>query len=305
VSAIKPPPTREAAAEPAAVKSPRPRKKKGPALPKALAIGGEEPATPVSESPHVHAPQHGIHTWRDFTVHIAVVTIGLLLAIGLQQIVEAVHHRSERAHLEEQMHGTFVANKQLIADNVEKLRRLQEYLADLRSTVGARIEGRSARPAPAESDPRNFGYVPPPSLGAYEAAKANGSVALLSFDTIRLYDRLGITIGIMHADLERYLGATNALRAFAERFDATAVSPYQSPQVNLARLSAEELVEYRVLIGNLIGAAGSFKNRLRILELSSRAILDGAQTEADLRAAIAKLQGDPSDVAEAVGGNAP
>ena len=52
----------------------------------------------MSEHPHVHVPQEGIHTWREFAVHIAVVTIGLLLAIGLQQIVETVHHRSQRAN---------------------------------------------------------------------------------------------------------------------------------------------------------------------------------------------------------------
>ncbi len=173
----------------------------------------------MSESPHVHVPQEGIHTWRDFMVHIAVVTIGLLLAIGLQQIVETVHHRSQRAHLEAQMHDTFVANEQLIAVSIKRLERFQGYLVDLRLAVQAKIDGRTTPSAPAASDPRNYTYAPPPSLGAYEASKANGTVALLSFDTIRLYDRIGITIGVMHVDLQRYLGAVTALRSFAERFE--------------------------------------------------------------------------------------
>ena len=257
----------------------------------------------MSELPHVHAPEQGIHTWRDFIVHIAVVAIGLLLAIGLQQIVETVHDRSERAHLEDQMHGTFVANAEMITDNVQMLENLQGYLADLRLTVGAQIDGRSPPPAPAEADPRNFTFIPPPSLGAYEAAKANGTVGLLSFDTIRLYDRVGMTIGIMQTDLQRYLGAMNAMRAFAARFESAPVDPYRIPQVNLAHLSAAELIEYRILIGNMIGAAEAFKNRLRILGLSSRAILDGVQTEAELRAAIAKLPGNKSIEQEGGRGN--
>ncbi len=256
----------------------------------------------MSELPHVHAAQQGIHTWRDFFVHIAVVTVGFLLAIGLQQIVETVHDRSERAHLEDQMHGTFVANEQLIADNVKKLERLQAYLGDLRLTVDARIDGRSAPPAPAESDPRNFVYVPPPSLGAYEASKANGTVSLLSFDTIRLYDRIGIVIGIVEADLQRYLDAMIALRSFAERFDSPPVDLSRLAQVNIAQLSTEELVEYRVLIGNMLGAAEGFKTRLRILGFSSRAILDGARTEDELRSAAAKMQGDPASTPAAGGG---
>ncbi len=62
--------------------------------------------------------------------------------------------------------------------------------------------------------------------------------------------------------------------------------------MKLAQLSAEELAEYRVLIGSMIGAVEGFKTRLRILGLSSRAILDGAQTESELRVAVAKMQGD-------------
>ena len=58
---------------------------------------------------------------------------------------------------------------------MKKLERLQGYLAELlfKQPLCARIDGRSPPPAPAESDPRNFTYFPPPGLGAYEAAKAN------------------------------------------------------------------------------------------------------------------------------------
>lgn len=41
----------------------------------------------------VHAPHEPIHTWRDFFIHIATITIGLLIAIGLEQTVEWFHHR--------------------------------------------------------------------------------------------------------------------------------------------------------------------------------------------------------------------
>lgn len=305
MSASKPPPRPEASADPAAVRVSRPRKKKSPVPPKAQATGDEEPAAPMSEHPHIHVPQEGIHTWREFAVHIAVVTIGLLLAIGLQQIVETIHDRSERAHLEEQMHETFVANEHLIADNLNKLERHKNYLRELRLAVSARIDGRFAPPAPFDSDPRNRTYVPPPSLGAYEAAKANGTVALLSFDTIRLYDRVGITIGVMHADLQRYLGAMAALHSFAERFGSVPVDQVGLAQVDLTHLSKEELVEYRVLIGNMLGAEDAFWTRLRILGRLSRTILEGARTEDELRAAVAKLQGDPTSVPEADGGNPP
>ena len=42
----------------------------------------------------IHAPEHPIHTWREFGIHIAVVTVGILIAIGLEGVRESVvtHH---------------------------------------------------------------------------------------------------------------------------------------------------------------------------------------------------------------------
>jgi hypothetical protein len=43
----------------------------------------------------VHPPDHAAHTLRAFLIHIATIVIGLLIAIGLEQTVEYIHHRSE------------------------------------------------------------------------------------------------------------------------------------------------------------------------------------------------------------------
>ena len=44
----------------------------------------------------VHMP-HATHTWKDFFVHIATITVGLIIAVGLEQTVGAIHHL-HRAH---------------------------------------------------------------------------------------------------------------------------------------------------------------------------------------------------------------
>ncbi len=41
----------------------------------------------------VHVPHKSEHTWTDFFIHIATIAVGLLLAIGLEQSVEYLHHR--------------------------------------------------------------------------------------------------------------------------------------------------------------------------------------------------------------------
>lgn len=43
----------------------------------------------------VHPPEHAAHSWRDFLIHIATIVIGLLIAVGLEQSVEWIHHRQE------------------------------------------------------------------------------------------------------------------------------------------------------------------------------------------------------------------
>ena len=43
----------------------------------------------------VHPPHENVHTWRQFLIHIAAITIGLLIAIGLEQTVEYFHHRHQ------------------------------------------------------------------------------------------------------------------------------------------------------------------------------------------------------------------
>lgn len=41
----------------------------------------------------VHAPHEPVHTWRDFFVHVGIMTVGLFIALMLEGLVEYAHHR--------------------------------------------------------------------------------------------------------------------------------------------------------------------------------------------------------------------
>jgi hypothetical protein len=41
----------------------------------------------------VHPPQSPIHSVKDFMLHLLAITIGLLIALGLEGSVEWMHHR--------------------------------------------------------------------------------------------------------------------------------------------------------------------------------------------------------------------
>jgi hypothetical protein len=64
-----------------------------PALPQVA----ELPSTPEISAPmlDVHAPHQTVHTWKDFLIHIAAITIGLLIALGLEATVEWIHHKHQ------------------------------------------------------------------------------------------------------------------------------------------------------------------------------------------------------------------
>lgn len=66
----------------------------------------------------VHPPHESIRHWRDFFVHLATISIGLLIALGLEATVEWMHHRHQ------------------VADTRQALRReIQENQARFRSNT--------------------------------------------------------------------------------------------------------------------------------------------------------------------------
>jgi hypothetical protein len=68
----------------------------------------------------VHPPHAPTHTWRDFFIHIATIVIGLLIAIGLEQTVEAIHHHHQREELREAL---LQDNQKALRDNQDMERR--------------------------------------------------------------------------------------------------------------------------------------------------------------------------------------
>lgn len=67
----------------------------------------------------VHAPHPSIHTWKDFIIHIATITIGLLIAIGLEQMVEYFHHRHQAAEMSGKLKTESNENIAVVREDIE------------------------------------------------------------------------------------------------------------------------------------------------------------------------------------------
>jgi hypothetical protein len=49
----------------------------------------------------VHPAHHAANSWKEFFIHIATIVLGLLIAVGLEQTVEFIHHRYQVAETRE------------------------------------------------------------------------------------------------------------------------------------------------------------------------------------------------------------
>ena len=43
---------------------------------------------------HIHVPKP-LHGWREFLGEVGVIVVGVLVALGAEQVVENLHHRSQ------------------------------------------------------------------------------------------------------------------------------------------------------------------------------------------------------------------
>jgi hypothetical protein len=64
----------------------------------------------------VHAPGHPVFGVRDFFLHLLTITAGLLIALGLEATVEALHHRHQRIEAEETIRREIEENRQKLHD---------------------------------------------------------------------------------------------------------------------------------------------------------------------------------------------
>ena len=140
----------------------------------------KEEVTPVLE---VHEPHEAVHSWKDVFIHIAIIVVGLLIALGLDETAQYIHHKHEARHAHELLVEEMEANDRLVQNTRYTLALHEDYLfKDL-----AVLE-RFRRHALAADD-RIVLYHPPDWLAdsAWQAAQQSGATAYFSYDEIHQY----------------------------------------------------------------------------------------------------------------------
>ena len=136
-------------------------------------------------------PAHGaVSGWRDFLVHIAIIAIGLCLALGLEQTVEYLHHRHQVAETRRALLQEREDNRRAFAEQTRAWRRtvaeLQnnllvfEYLQQHPGTPQERLPGVLLWRVSALSF----------STAAWDAARESGVLALMPRQELERYTDL-------------------------------------------------------------------------------------------------------------------
>jgi hypothetical protein len=182
----------------------------------------------------VHPPHEDVHTWRQFFIHIAAITIGLLMAIGLEQTVVYFHHRHQLQEARRELAVELESNRRVVGINLEATRKVMADLdADMALLRAVQTSPASQSPEPIGSKlVYGLGNFYWPKDGTWQAVKQNGSLGLMAHDELHYYVYIYEDIAIVMEELTE-LGA---------RMEVAGAIARRSPDGNLTPRDIEELI---------------------------------------------------------------
>ena len=154
----------------------------------------------------VHPPHTPTHTWKDFFIHIATICVGLLIAVGLEQSVEAVHHRHQRHALEERLRIEAKNNIAVVHQNLVRLHEQNDYIQKMLVALNAapEVQGHIDLDLAQFTQSKTALYyaLTQPARTTWTVAKSTGGIGLLPDEEAQVYARLDYEAEQIEADLE-------------------------------------------------------------------------------------------------------
>lgn len=216
----------------------------------------------------VHPPHETVATWKAFFIHIATICVGLLIAVGLEQTVEAVHHHHQREQLLSSLdRDTRATLKDADISISEYYKRMQWDRIRIEQVQTA-LASHTALPPAA---PQTLALVTVPADPAWEAAKAGGLIPLFSQDEIAAYSEIADVVGRARPRLEVARNAHVKLGDFEKRYQFVGVEA--TPGYRLE--STADLQSYLDLLLTDQSALDGLRAMTAVVKGAEAAILDG------------------------------
>jgi hypothetical protein len=164
----------------------------------------------------IHPPHHAATTRRDFFIHLSTVILGILIAIGLEQAVEYIHHRHQREALIEGFHRECNDNVKVFDYDLDLAR--QQIAWDRASLAVLRdAQPRGGYITVTMPPPPNGRGMQSPSRSVWSVAKTSGKVDLLPENLAEVFDRVDTEGGHWNDVVQPATVAFQRITSFADR----------------------------------------------------------------------------------------
>jgi hypothetical protein len=168
-------------------------------------------------------PMEGVHNWKQFFVHMAIVVLGVCIAIGLEQSVEWLHHRHQRSELQADLQDEARKNEKVIARDLEvqQLEPWFEHAMDGATTTTPQQGKITLTMLPSPCLPGSVGSAVvryfAPSEAVWTTAKESGLTNLLPVEQGRMYARLAHNYDLLGPARDRVASGCDAIVAMQHR----------------------------------------------------------------------------------------
>ena len=187
----------------------------------------------------VHPPHAPTHTWRDFLIHIATIVIGLLIAIGLEQSVEYLHHRHQLKEAQEQFSVEGEKIQSNLATNLKGVATLE---AELDRDLAL------LRTCPQSPDKQclklnyNYGTLYQMPTSVWDSAKQHDSLSLMDQDELNRLSYCYYMEGVINQQGAELFAAFSKAQSIAQRSSYGPLTPHDTEELLTATSEAQTSV---------------------------------------------------------------
>jgi len=150
----------------------------------------------------VHAPEHPIGGTRDFLVHLFTITVGLLIALGLENAAEAMHHRHQRKEAETNIRQELQANRDMLLKSAPNVLAERDNLIKVITALEAISSGTPS--SQLHGLQVNFDESPIPD-SAWTTASSTGVLSYMEYSEVQTFADAYKQQGMLQAEEEQAL----------------------------------------------------------------------------------------------------